>query len=137
MAKAFEIYHSNFKPSKQLQSPYIMSCVNVIIADTLEEAQRLATSFYRMFLGIIRNERKLLQPPIDTMDDVWNVNEEAYVRQMTSCAFIGTKETVKREISLFIERYRLNEIMITSPIYDQEARLYSTRMFAEIMKELA
>jgi len=137
MAKAFEIYHSNFKPSKQLQSPYIMSCVNVIIADTLEEAQRLATSFYRMFLGIIRNERKLLQPPIDTMDDVWNVNEEAYVRHMTSYAFIGTKETVKREISLFIERYRLNEIMITSPIYDQEARLYSTRMFAEIMKELA
>src|SRR5690606_17262524 len=104
MQRGFEIYKLNFN-SENNTKPYTLACVNVIIADTIAEANRLATSFYRMFLGIIRNERNFMQPPIDSMDGLWNVNEEAHIRQMTSCSFIGTKETVKRELSRFIERY--------------------------------
>lgn len=136
MHKAFEIYKQNFKSDNAAQKPKTLACVNVIIADSITEANRLATSFYRMFLGIIRNERNLMQPPIDSMDAIWNVNEEAHIKQMTSCSFIGTKETVKREISRFIERYEIDEVMISAPIYDLEAKLYSIEAFSEVMNEI-
>ncbi len=136
MQRAFEIYTQNFK-SDMGQQPKKLACVNVIIADSIPEANRLATSFYRMFLGIIRNERNFMQPPVDSMDDIWNVNEEAHIRQMTSCSFIGTKETVKREISRFIEKHEIDEVMISAPIYHLEDKLYSIEAFAQVMKELS
>lgn len=137
MQRAFEIYRSHFNTDKNEGAiPTTLACVNVIIADTIAEANRLATSFYRMFLGIIRDERNYMQPPVDSMDGLWNVNEEAHIRQMTSCSFIGTKETVKREISRFIEKYGIDEIMISAPIYDVEAKLHSINLFSELMNEM-
>lgn len=135
MQRAFEIYKMNFNPENG-SKPYTLACVNVIIADTITEANRLATSFYCMFLGIIRNERNYMQPPLDSMDGLWTVNEEAHIRQMTSCSFIGTKETVKRELARFIERYEIDEIMISAPIYHLEDKLKSIAYFSEVMQEM-
>jgi luciferase family oxidoreductase group 1 len=38
---AIDIYRKNFRPSQYLDKPYVMACVNVIAADTTEEAQYL------------------------------------------------------------------------------------------------
>lgn len=134
MTAAFEIYSHNYRSKDH--PPKKMACVNVIIAPTTKEAERIATSFYRMFLGMIRKQRGLLQPPIESMDGVWEPMEETYVRQMTSCSFIGTKEQVKTEISQFIKRFNINEIMATSPIYSIDDKLYSIEAFSEVMKSL-
>lgn len=133
MQRAFEIYTANF--SNKENQPYRLSCINVIIADSVQQANRLATSFYRMFLGIIRNERNYMQPPVDSMDNLWNVNEEAHIRQMTSCSFIGTKETVKRELSRFIEKFQINEIMVSVPVFDIGDKLKSIGLFSEVINE--
>lgn len=134
MERAFEIYHQNFSDEKSGLKPKTLACVNVIIADTVAEANRLATSFYQMFLGIIRNERNFMQPPVETMDGLWNEMEEAHVKQMTACSFIGTKETVKEEMEAFIKHFGIDEVMITSPVYDLKAKLKSIADFAEIMQ---
>lgn len=134
MIPAFDIYNHNYE--SKTSTPVKMACVNVIIAPTLEEAESIATSFYRMFLGMIRNQRGYLQPPIESMEGIWEPMEEEYVRKMTQCSFIGTKETVKAEIGEFIKRFNLSEIMITSPIYDLEDKLHSIEAFSEIMNNL-
>lgn len=131
MVPAFDIYNHNYESAEN--NPKKMACVNVIIASTLEEAERIATSFYRMFLGMIRNQRGYLQPPVDSMEGVWEPMEEEYVRKMTHCSFIGTKETVKTEISQFIKQLNLSEIMVTSPVYNLEDKLYSIEAFSEVM----
>lgn len=131
MVPAFDIYNHNYESAEN--NPKKMACVNVIIAPTLEEAERIATSFYRMFLGMIRNQRGYLQPPVDSMEGVWEPMEEEYVRKMTHCSFIGTKETVKTEISQFIKQLNLSEIMVTSPVYNLEDKLYSIEAFSEVM----
>lgn len=130
---AFDFYRNNFQKNDVLKEPFTLACVNVIIADTIQEAQRLATSFFMMFLGIIRNERKKMQAPIDSMDGVWNVNEEAMVRQMLTCSFIGTKEIVKRELVNFLNKIPCDEVMMSCPVYDLEARKLSMTYFSEIM----
>lgn len=133
---AASIYKKNFKPSAQLAEPYFMACVNLILADTEEEAEKLATSFYRMFLGIIRNERQPMSPPLDSMKGVWSVQEEAAVYNMTACSFIGAAETMKTEIQRFCDVLEVDELMITTPIYDYEKRIYSMKLFSTLMNNV-
>ena len=64
LEEALALYNQNFQASQYLQHPYAMACINIIAADTDAEARHLATSFYQVFLGLIRNKRRPLQPPI-------------------------------------------------------------------------
>ncbi len=98
---ALKMYRENFTPSEQLQQPYSMACVNVIAADTDEEAQRLATSFYMLAMGIVTGKRQPLQPPVESMDSIWTEYEKAAVMQMMQYSFIGSAQTVKAELDSF------------------------------------
>jgi alkanesulfonate monooxygenase SsuD/methylene tetrahydromethanopterin reductase-like flavin-dependent oxidoreductase (luciferase family) len=100
-----------------------------------EEAQYLATSVYQMFLGIITNKRRPLQPPVKNMDELWDLQERAAVAQMTSCTFIGGKETLREKLNAFIEETGINELMVTSNIYDMEARLRSFSILKEALHQ--
>lgn len=131
---AIKIYRDNFKPSAQLQQPYVMACVNVVAADTDDEAIRLSTSLKRLFKGVVTGKRELLQPPVNNMDLVWNELEEEAVYQMLAVSFIGSLATIKSDLQSFMAQTQVNEIMATSHIYDHQARLYSYQLFAEALK---
>jgi luciferase family oxidoreductase group 1 len=133
---AINIYRQNFKPSEHLKEPYIISCVNVVAADTDAEANKLATSLLQFFMGVVTGKRSLLQPPVDNMDNVWSEFEEESVNQMLGCSFIGSPDTIKEDILSFLDQTKVNEIMVTSHIFDHEARLHSYELFAGVMKEV-
>jgi luciferase family oxidoreductase group 1 len=122
---ALQVYRSYFKASKFLEAPYAMACVNVIAAGTEEEANMLATSFYHLILGLIRNDRKPLPPPVPSMDGIWTEREQLGVLQMTEYSFTGDAPGVKKKLQAFLDKTDVDEIMITSHIYDQDARLRS------------
>lgn len=133
---AIELYRRNFRPSQSLKKPYVMPCVNVIAADTDEEANKLATSLYQMFVGIITGKRTRLQPPVDNMNDLWTPHDEEAAKQMLQLSFIGSPETIKIQMKVFVEKTRMNEIMVISNIFDQKAKLHSYELFAAVMKEI-
>jgi len=122
---ALHLYHQHFQPSKQLDKPYTMACVNVIIADTDAEAQRLATSAKRFMLGVIRNTRKPLAPPVDSMEGEWLPHEQAQIEHMMRYSFIGSPQTVAADLEKFKEQTQVDEIIAISHIYDHKARLKS------------
>jgi alkanesulfonate monooxygenase SsuD/methylene tetrahydromethanopterin reductase-like flavin-dependent oxidoreductase (luciferase family) len=55
---------SEFQPSDVLKNPYVMIGTQALAADTDEEADFLATTLYMRFLGLLRNQRTALLPPI-------------------------------------------------------------------------
>lgn len=132
MEAAFTVYRKQFQPSQQLQQPYTMACVNVIAADTNDEAQYIATSAYQAFLGIVRNKRELLQPPLKDMNVIWTKLEEAQIKQMLSGSFIGSAATVKQELKKFIQQTGIDELMAAAHIYDFNAKLHSYKLLSEI-----
>ena len=132
--EAIEIYRKNFRPSDVLQEPYVLSCVNVIAADTDAEAERLSTSLKILFSGIVSNKRKLLQPPVASMEGVWTAAEEAAVAQMLAFTFIGGPEKLATQLSSFLNHTKVDELMVTSHIYDHRARLRSYEIIAEVLK---
>ena len=130
---AITIYRQNFKPSAHLKEPYVMACVNVIAADTDSEANKLATSLFQMFKGIATGDRRYLQPPVEKME-AWTEYEEAVVNQMLSLSFIGGPETIKRNFQQFLNDTQIDEVMISTNIYDHKAKLHSYKVFAEVLK---
>ena len=112
-----------------------MACVNMIAADTDKEANKLATSLYQMFIGIVTGRRKLLQPPVDNMDKLWTDYEKELTSQMLNYSFIGNPETIKEQMQQFINETKINEIMVISNIYDHKAKIHSYELFVSDNKE--
>jgi luciferase family oxidoreductase group 1 len=139
MIQAFEFYRENFKPSKYLQEPKTMACVNAIAADTDEEAEILSTSLYQMFQNLVQNTRKPLQPPVASLTNLMNdMSEEArfHVNQMTAGSFIGSKEILAKELKEFIRYSRVDELMISSLIFEHHDKLKSLRMIKEVVDSI-
>jgi len=128
--QAITIYRNNFKPSKFLKEPYVMACVNVVAADTDDEAEVLSSSVKRMFLGVITGRREMLKPPVQNINAHWDQLEKEAVEQMLYYSFIGGSETIKENLEAFVAKYGVNEIMSTSHIYDHKAKLHSNKIFA-------
>ncbi|GAB3931627.1 LLM class flavin-dependent oxidoreductase [Mucilaginibacter myungsuensis] len=131
--EAIKIYRNNFKPSAQLAEPYVMACVNVVAADTDAEATYLFTSLQQFFTSVVTGKRTLLQPPVDNIDDVWSIYEASAVSDMLSYAFIGGPEKLQRKLSAFVDETGVDEIMVTSHIYDHQAKMRSYKIFAEVI----
>ncbi|WP_417198630.1 LLM class flavin-dependent oxidoreductase [Bizionia sp.] len=133
---AIEIYRKEFQPSKTLQKPYVMTGVNIIVADTDEEAQRLSTSLIRMILGIFTGKRDFVPPPTDMTAEYEEILQHPQIHQMLKYSFIGSKATVKAEVKEFMEKTQADELIAVTNIYDGKDRIRSYELFAEIMKEL-
>lgn len=128
---ALDLYRTTFRASSELSDPYAMIGVNVICADTDEEAQRLATSPYQQFLNIIRGRTGQLSPPVDSMDDLWNLQEQAIVKRQLSFSAIGSPATVRAQLEQFQQMTNADEIIVAAAIYDHQARLRSYELLAE------
>ena len=133
--QAMQLYHQNFKPSKVLKEPYAMLGVNVIAAETDEKAEWLATSQQLQFLSITTGKPSLLRPPVDNMDAHWSSHEKASIGKTLDprTTIVGSPETVKRKLESFIHETKANEIIINTQIYNQEDRLHSYEILAEMM----
>lgn len=131
---AVAIYKREFRPSKHLQKPYVMACVNVIAADTDQEAEFLSTSLFRMFAGILTDKRQPLQPPVPSLEPYWNPEIQHAVNNMTACTFVGSKESLRQQLAVFIAETGIDELMATSYIYDIEKKLKSFTILKEVLR---
>jgi luciferase family oxidoreductase group 1 len=130
--EALITYKSHFKPSAFLASPYSMACVNAIAADTDDQAEYLVTSFYQLALGMFRNDRHPLPPPVASMENIWTSDEEYGVMQMTTYSFLGTTETIAKSLQAFVDKTEVDELMISSHLYDLEARKRSLELISSL-----
>ena len=132
---ALKIYRETFRPSEELKKPYALACINVVAADTDKEAEYLATSFYQLAMGIIHGSTKPLKPPVKNMDEIWSDAERAAILQMMKYTFIGSAETIKRKLQGFVSETGIDEVMITSHIFDHQARVRSYEIVADIFNQ--
>ena len=132
LLEALEQYRSGFRPSSVLAQPYAMAGINVVAADTDEEARRLFTSVQQGFTNLVRGRPGPLQPPVDSIDDYWSPPERVAVEQMTACSVAGSPETVRNGIAAFVEATKVDEIITTVRIFDHRDRLHSLEILADV-----
>jgi luciferase family oxidoreductase group 1 len=136
LMRALQVYRENFKPSEQADKPYAMVGVNVIAADTDEEARRLFTSPQQAFTNIFRGTRGKLPPPIDDIESYWSPSEKIQASNMLQCSVVGSRQTVRDGLARLIDQTGADELMVAAAIYDHGARLRSYEILAEAWNEL-
>lgn len=133
MEEAISIYRNRFKPSEYLDKPYMMVCLNVIAAESDEEAKFLSTTMQQFFLNVVRGSQMFLQPPVESMDTIWNPMEKEMAAGMSSVTLSGSKESVRNQMTAFQEKYNVDEIMAVSYIYDPEKQKRSYQILKDIV----
>jgi luciferase family oxidoreductase group 1 len=136
LLQALKIYNQEFQPSEFLKQPYTMAGVNVYVADTDEEAEKLFTSLIRMFVGVLTGARDPLQPPTELTEELKELFQHPAVNQMLKHSFVGSKQTVKKQIQAFLDQTGVNELIAVYTMYDINDRIKSAKLFAEIMMEI-
>ena len=129
--QALSVYRSRFRPSAQLDRPYVLAGINVIAAPTDDEPRYLATSQQLSFAGIFRGERRLTQPPIDDIERYWTPQEKQQASQMLGGSVVGSPDTVRAGLRAFAERTDADELMVVSDVFDFALRRRSFAMIAE------
>jgi luciferase family oxidoreductase group 1 len=136
MTEALDIYRARFRPSAQLDAPYVMLGFNVFAADTDAEARLLATSMQQAFVNLRTGRPGQLPPPLEGYENQLPPAARAMLDEVLSCSAIGSPETVRGKIAAFVARTRPQELMITSQIFDHAARLHSYRITARVRDQL-
>jgi luciferase family oxidoreductase group 1 len=130
---ASNIYRNNFKPSDKLAKPYVMACVNVLAADTDAEAGVLLNSLISLIIGILTNTRRPLRP-LEAVPEAYNIPEvNNAVNNMLACTFVGSQETIKQSLNIFIAENNIDELIVASHIYDMDAKLKSFTILSEAL----
>jgi luciferase family oxidoreductase group 1 len=135
LMRAVRIYRERFRPSGQQEKPYFMPCINVIAADTDEEAEYLSTSMLQMFMGVVTGDRSPMKPPVNSMEGIWNEHIKYAVKQMMACSFIGSASNIKRDIREFIDQTGADELMVSTYIFDHKQRIKSYELLIQVMTD--
>ncbi|HEX5659532.1 MAG TPA: LLM class flavin-dependent oxidoreductase [Polyangiales bacterium] len=127
---AIEIYRARFRPSERLQKPHVMLGVNVVAAETQEEARVLRTSLLQSFVNLRRGRPAQLPPPDANFERTLNAAERTMIDQMLSCSVWGDPDTVTQGLRAFQQHTGADELMLTAHVFDHGARLRSYEIAA-------
>jgi len=133
---AVRIYREEFQPSAVLESPYTIAGINVFVADTDEQAERLFTTLIRMFVGILTGTTAALQPPTAMTDELRGMLQHPAVHQMLKYSFIGSKQSVKEQVQVFLNETKVDELIVVTPTHSLEDRIKSVQLFSEVMNDI-
>ena len=133
---ALATYREGFKSSGSADRPYAMPALQVVAADSDQEARRLFTSTQQAFTNMQRNHRGPLPAPIDDIESYWSPAEKERASHMLTYAVVGDRDRVRAGLRKFIDLTAADEVMIAGQIYDHAARLRSFEIVAEAMAAL-
>jgi luciferase family oxidoreductase group 1 len=134
--QALHLYRENFQPSERLAKPYATVCINVVAADSDQEARLLFTSMQQQFINLRRGRPGPLPAPVENMDNLWSPAEQYGVQQALSMSVVGDVDKVRNGLAALIRETQADELMINGQIFDTQARLRSFALAMQASKSL-
>lgn len=129
--QAIQVYRDSFTteaPTAQLDEPYVMAGINVMVADTDAQAQREFTVVEQMFQDVQSGQRRLLQPPVDP-ESLPGAGSAG--NPMLRIKAVGTPQTVKTQLDEFVERTGADELITVTYAYDPAVGDRSRQLLAD------
>jgi luciferase family oxidoreductase group 1 len=130
--EAIRVYRNHFQPSAVLDKPYVMLGVPLLLADTDEQAQHLATSAFQRILALIRGHSLVQKAPVHSMDGLWLPHEREAVSSFLGLAMIGGPDTVRGRLNSLLEQSGADELIFTCDMYDFADRLHAFDLLKEL-----
>jgi luciferase family oxidoreductase group 1 len=131
MIPAVRIYRERFRSAGGLTSPYVILGVNIVAADSDDEARWLASSG-RQAVASLRAGRPIpLPPPSREWEKEVVAFDASALETLQSISMVGAPETIRSGLRAFTERMQPDEVIVVSHIYDHAARLRSYELVAQ------
>ena len=130
---ALEIYRRDFQPSEACAKPHVMAAMQVLAAETDEEAEYLSTSQAQAFVRLRTGSPGRLPPPVRGYRDTLPAQAKAMLQHMAQAHAVGSPQTVKSKIEAFVERTQADEIIVAGSTYDPQARVRSLELTMEAL----
>ncbi len=130
--RALEIYRASFRPSEWLEQPYVMAGINVVAADTDDEARFLFTSVQQAFVNLRTGRAGKLPRPVQGYGETLDPMAAGMLGQALAAAVIGSPDRVRAGVDAFIARTGADELIVTAQIHDHEARVRSYELLADL-----
>jgi luciferase family oxidoreductase group 1 len=136
--EALEVYRRQFRPSAVLDRPYAMAGFNVFAADTDAEAELIASSMQQAFVALRTTGTGVpLPPPVPGYRDGLSPQARAMLDHVLECTAVGGPDAVRAGLERFIARTGVDEVMLTSSVFDPDARKKSLSIAAAAMRHAA
>jgi luciferase family oxidoreductase group 1 len=130
---ALQTYREQFRPSEQLERPYVMAGINVIAADTTAEAQ-VQIEGIRRLRAISLYGRQLGVPELDMTDEqadqLLAAGASQHVDHMLTYTAAGTPEEVRSSLDEFASLTGADELITVHHSTTAESRLRSVTLLA-------
>ena len=136
MHEAIAIYRDKFKPSAQLERPYVMLGYNVCAADTVEEANYLRSSGLQSFLRMRTGQPSRLPPPVKDFEETLDPTSKNMLKTSRAASITGDPETVKQGMQAFVNETQADELIIVCQIYEFAKRLRSYEIVADVAQKI-
>jgi luciferase family oxidoreductase group 1 len=126
---AVAAYRAEFRPSAQLDRPYVIAGVNVVATDTNSEAQAQFLAAKRSRVSVLLGRGESFSD--EQADAILASPEGHHVQQMVSYSAVGTPAEVGEYIEAFAEHADADELMTVHLAPSAQARLRSVELLAE------
>ena len=130
--EAMRLYRDSFKPSVSHKVPLAILGTQVMVADTDEEAERLALTFDLNTVRRAKVEFLPLASPEEAAAFDYTPVDRARIAQGRNRIAVGSPATVKAKLMPLIESTKADELMVTSMIFNHAARRRSYELLAQI-----
>ena len=134
LEEAAQIYRERFQPSETLDRPYFMAAINLLAADTDEEARYLATSVDQSFVALRTGTPIKLPPPVRGYRESLPAARRAMLEQVRSVSAIGSPATVRQEVEVFVARTGADELIVSMATFDPAAQQRSLALTMDALR---
>lgn len=131
LMQALSVYRELFRPSDQLDSPYVAIGVPLIAAPTDGEAELLASSTYQRVLGILTGDRRPLGPPVSGFLEGLPEPHRQAVADFLAVAIVGGPARIEQGLQGLVQQTGADELILVSDVFDPDLRLRSLGIAAQ------
>lgn len=128
LTEAVALYRREFEPSQQLETPYVIAAMNVIAADTDEDAQEQFETVKRFRVARFLDRKGELGD--DQIEALLASPQGRQILEMMRYTAIGTAERVRAAIDEFTRHADADELMLVHSAPTIEQRLRSLELTA-------
>ncbi|MGF7234245.1 MAG: MsnO8 family LLM class oxidoreductase [Frankia sp.] len=130
--EAVEGYRSTFRPSVELERPYVSVSVDVVVAEDEATARELAAG-YGLWVLSIRTAQGAI--PFPTPDEArayaWSDDDRALVEDRVGTQFVGSPVQVADQLEQLRDATGADELIVTTITHDHADRVRSYELLAE------
>jgi alkanesulfonate monooxygenase SsuD/methylene tetrahydromethanopterin reductase-like flavin-dependent oxidoreductase (luciferase family) len=130
--EAVDGYRAAFRPSADLDRPYVSVSADVVVAEDEETARELAAG-YGLWVRSIRSGEGAIEfpTPKEAREHVWTDADRELVADRVDTQFVGSPGQVAKKLEQLRDATDADELLITTITHDHADRVRSYRLLAE------